>query len=175
MNGFAKTAAAALALVVLTAPAAGLSQAQVQTTAQTRSAARSVGASADAPIMWGADSVTYRPDGASLDGRAEILQGENRFRAERLDIATDAANAVTRVEASGEVFYVTPRETMRGDRAVYTPSNDTVVITGDVILTQGDNVMTGGRLTYNLRTETARMDGSSGGRVQGVFRPSRSN
>ena len=62
---------------------------------------------------------------------------------------------------------------MRGDAAVYDPSNDTVVITGDVILTQGENVMTGGRLTYNLRTEQAQMAGGSNGRVQGVFYPQR--
>lgn len=168
MNAIAHPAfAAALALAVVAAPSAGQGQQAPQ------NQARAVGASADAPVMWGADSVIYRPDGASLDGRAEILQGDNRFRAERLDISTDAANRVTRIEASGEVFYVTPRETMRGDRAVYTPADDTVVITGDVILTQGDNVMTGARLTYNLRTETARMQGPSGGRVQGVFHPGR--
>ena len=42
-------------------------------------------------------------------------------------------------------------------------------------LTQGENVMTGGRLTYNTRTEAAEMDGGGqNGRVQGVFYPERS-
>ena len=76
------------------------------------------------------------------------------------------------LEASGNVYFVTPEQTIRGDRAVYTPANDTIVLTGDVILTQGQNVMTGGRLTYTTRTEAAQMDGA--GRVQGVFYPSSS-
>ena len=129
--------------------------------------------SADAPVMWGADSVTYRPNGVTLEGRAELLQGDNRMRANRLNLTTNAGGDLTRIEASGDIYYVTPNETMRGDAAVYDPSSDTVVITGDVILTQGENVMTGGRLTYNLRTEQAQMAGGSNGRVQGVFYPQR--
>ena len=57
-------------------------------------------------------------------------------------------------------------------RGGHTPANDTIVLSGDVILTQGENVMTGGRLTYNTRTEAAEMDGGGqNGRVQGVFYP----
>ena len=149
--------AAALAAVVLAAPAV----------AQNRAS------SADAPVMWGADTVTYRTNGVTLEGRAELLQGDNRMRANRLSLTTDAGGDLTRIEAAGDVYYVTASETMRGDAAVYDPSNDTVVITGDVILTQGENVMTGGRLTYNLRTEQAQMAGGSNGRVQGVFYPQR--
>ena len=131
--------------------------------------------SADAPVMWGGDVFTYRPNGVTLEGRAELLQGDNRMRANRLNLTTNGEGDLTRIEASDDVYYVTPRETMRGDSAVYDPSNDTVVITGDVILTQGENVMTGGRLTYNVRTETAQMaGGGANGRVQGVFYPQRS-
>ncbi len=150
--------AALLAAAVLAAPAV---------------AQNARGASADAPVMWGADTVTYRTNGVSLEGRAELLQGDNRMRADRLNLTTDAGGDLTRIEAAGDIYYVTPTETMRGDSAVYTPSNDTVTITGDVILTQGENVMTGGRLTYNLRTEQAQMAGGSSGRVQGVFYPQR--
>ena len=152
--------AATLAVLALAAPAGS--------DAQTR------GSSADAPVGWGANSVTYRTDGITLDGAAEITQGLNRMRANRVSLSADASGALTRVEASGDVYYVTPNETMRGDSAVYTPSDDTVVVTGDVILTQGQNVMTGARLTYNLRTEQAAMNGGAGGRVRGVFYPQRS-
>lgn len=155
---FALPVAAAAALVLL--PGSGDAQSRA-------------GASADAPVMWGADNVTYRADGVLLEGRAEILQGDNRMRASRLNITADANGQLTRVEASGDVYYVTPAETMRGDSAVYTVSDDTVVVSGDVILTQGENVMTGGRLTYNLRTGEAQIAGGANGRVQGVFHPQR--
>lgn len=125
----------------------------------------------DQPIMWGADHVDRTTASLSLRGRAELTQGTNRIRADRVEGAvTDGA--LSRVEATGNVYFVTPEQTIRGDRAVYTPANDTIILTGDVILTQGDNVMTGGRLVYNTRTEAAQMEGGgSGGRVQGVFHP----
>ncbi len=123
------------------------------------------------PIMWGADEVSRTPTVLSLRGRAELTQGDNRIRADRVE-GTISNGDLSRVEASGNVYFVTPEQTIRGDRAVYTPATDTIVLTGDVILTQGQNVMTGGRLTYNTRTEAAQMDGA--GRVQGVFYPERS-
>ena len=123
------------------------------------------------PIMWGADEVSRTPTTLSLRGRAELTQGDSRIRADRVE-GTISDGDLTRVEASGDVYFVTPEQTIRGDRAVYTPANDTIVLSGDVILTQGENVMTGGRLTYNTRTEAAEMDGAGeNGRVQGVFYP----
>jgi len=122
------------------------------------------------PIMWGADEVSRTPTALSLRGRAELTQGQNRIRADRVE-GTITNGGLNRVDATGNVYFVTPEQTIRGDRAVYTPATDTIVLTGDVILTQGQNVMTGGRLTYNTRTEAAQMDGATGGRVQGVFYP----
>jgi lipopolysaccharide export system protein LptA len=124
------------------------------------------------PIMWGADEVSRTPAVLSLRGRAELTQGDNRIRADRVEAAVTDGD-LTRVEASGNVYFVTSSQTIRGDRAVYTPANDTIILTGDVILTQGQNVMTGARLTYNTVTEAAQMDGGAGGRVQGVFHPER--
>jgi len=129
------------------------------------------GNSADAPISYGADGMSRTPEGLSLRGRAELTQGGNRMRADTVT-ATTPNNQLTRVEATGNVYYVTPNETIRADHAIYTTANDTIVLTGDVILTQGKSVMTGSRLTYNVRTETAEM---GGGRVQGVFYPQGAN
>ena len=125
------------------------------------------------PIMWGADEVSRTPELLSLRGRAELTQGDNRIRADRVE-GTISGGDLSRVEASGNVYFVTPEQTIRGDRAVYTPANDTIVLTGDVILTQGQNVLTGSRLTYNVRTETARIEAGGQGRIRGVFYPSSS-
>ena len=123
------------------------------------------------PIMWGADEVSRTPTALSLRGRAELTQGDNRIRADRVE-GVVTGGVLSRVEATGNVYFVTPDQTIRGDRATYTPANDTIVLSGDVILTQGENVMTGARLTYNTRTEAAEMDGGGqNGRVQGVFYP----
>ena len=140
--------------------------------AQTRSSV------SNQPIGYGADTGELTNTAVSLSGRAEITQGATRLRANAIEGVRDASGALTRIEASGEVYYVTPNETIRGDRAIYTVSNATVVVTGDVILTQGQNVLTGGSLTYNVDTGQARIQGgaaTNGGRVRGVFYPQGAN
>jgi lipopolysaccharide export system protein LptA len=130
------------------------------------------------PIGYGADTGELTNTAVSLRGRAEITQGQSRLRANAIEGARDASGGLTRIEASGDVYYVTPTETIRGDRAVYTVSNATVVVTGDVILTQGQNVLTGASLSYNVDTGQARIEGGggqNGGRVRGVFYPEGAN
>ncbi|MFN5083602.1 LptA/OstA family protein [Brevundimonas sp.] len=123
-----------------------------------------------APIMYGANTGEYTPSGISLRGDAEILQGQNRLRAEAVEV-TMTNGAITRIEASGGVYYVTPNQTLRGDRATYSVSEGVVTVTGDVILTQGRNVLTGTVGTYNIDSGEARLSGGTGGRVQGVLYP----
>lgn len=138
------------------------------------SGAQNAASSANAPIMFGSDTVEYVGDTVTLKGRAELTQGSNRLRADSIS-GLNTQGGASRMEAVGGVYFVTPEQTIRGDRAVYTTADDTIVLTGDVILTQGQNVVTGSRLTYNVRTESARMDGAprgaAGNRVQGVFYP----
>ena len=124
-------------------------------------------------VAISADGGEYTPEGFALRGRAEVIQGENRLRANSINGFVTAGD-LNRVEAFGDVYFVTPDQTMRGDRAVYTLADEEVVVTGDVILTQGQNVLTGGRLVYNTRTETARIEGASNGRIRGVFYPQNS-
>ncbi|RZJ03399.1 MAG: LPS ABC transporter substrate-binding protein LptA [Brevundimonas sp.] len=137
--------------------------------------AQSRGSSANAPISFGANHGEYVGDTVTLEGAAELIQGQNRFRADRIS-GLNTQGGDSRIEARGNVYFVTPDQTIRGDNAVYTTANDTIVVTGDVILTQGQNVLTGSRLTYNTRTESARIEGGSGqgGRIRGVFYPQNS-
>ncbi|HZV84802.1 MAG TPA: LptA/OstA family protein [Brevundimonas sp.] len=134
--------------------------------------AQTPGSSSDA-VAYGADAGEYTPAGFTLRGRAEVVQGRNRLRADSINGFVNDGD-LRRVEASGNVYFVTPDQTMRGDRAVYTLASNEVVVTGDVILTQGQNVLTGGRLVYNTRTEAARMEGPANGRIRGVFYPQNS-
>jgi len=154
---------------VLKTVAIALALAAMPTLGEAQSAADST----NAPIMWGADTVEYVGETLTLRGKAELIQGSNRLRADR--ISGFSQTTESRIEASGDVYFVTPEQTIRGDRATYNTADDTIVLTGDVILTQGENVMTGSRLTYNIRTESARIEGGSSGRVQGVFYPERSS
>lgn len=117
------------------------------------------------------------------DGRVEITQADSRLRADHVTITHAAGGEgenkgwgeVVRIEASGNVYYVTPDNTVKGDTAVYTKAEDTMVISGDVILQQGKNVMTGTRLVAEVGNGVTTMDAaptaSGKGRVRAVIYP----
>ena len=157
------TAAAAAALL-MAVPAIGGAQTNQQA-APTPAITSGGGA-----VAFGADAGEVSPNGFTLRGRAEVIQEDNRLRADAIN-GYGSNNTLSRIEATGNVYFVTPEQTVRGDRAVYTIANDEVVVTGDVILTQGQNVLTGGRAVYNTRTRTARIEGGGNGRIRGVFYP----
>ena len=157
-----KILAGVAALTVLALPAVGDAQSPSRSMASNQ------------PIAFGADSGEQTAERITLRGRAEVTQGQNRIRADAITLYRKASGDPDRVEATGKVYFVTPTQSMRGDRAVYAIGTGEVVVTGDVVLTQGQNVLTGGRLTYNTRTQTARIEGSgAGGRIRGVFHPNR--
>ena len=138
---------------------------------------------------------------STWSGSAEVLQGTSRLRANVIHayfkkkaggaetgVSTKASGpigglpggpqsncgATERIEAEGEVFYVTPDQVARGDRAVYTADNDQIVMTGNVIVVQGKNVVHGDRLTIQVATRQAQMESEARGRgtpnrVRGVF------
>jgi len=121
---------------------------------------------------------------AILTGAAEVLQGTTRLRADTISVYTkskgvDASGqpscgGAERIVADGNVYYVTPDENVRGDHAVYTDANDQIVVTGDVVVVQGQNVARGNKLTIKVSTKQATMQSNATGagqpgRVRGVF------
>ena len=137
------------------------------------------------PVMvgsdtWHADSNTHTQ---YYDGRVEVTQADSRLRADHIVIVqqgvTHSGNEgwgdVISITATGNVYYVTPNETAKGDQAVYTKADDTMVITGDVILEQDKNVMAGTRLVAEIGAGQTHFDaapgGKTNGRVKGVFYP----
>ena len=122
-------------------------------------------------------------------GRAEALQGQTRLRADQLraimatkqavagapSLGTSACGELVRMEAEGQVFYVTAKDQrVRGDAATYDANAETVTMTGDVIAVQGQNVLRGSRMVFNTKTGEGRLTGGATGRNQsgrprGVF------
>jgi lipopolysaccharide export system protein LptA len=135
--------------------------------------------SAHGPIDIGAESSTYNNTTceSTWNGAVEVLQGDTRLRANAMHVfmshktATSADQAgcgnAQRIEADGNVFYVTPDQRARGDHAVYNADENLIVMTGNVILVQGKNVVHGDKLTIHTVTRAAEMQSSS--RVRAVF------
>lgn len=121
-------------------------------------------------------------------GDVEALQGGNRMRAEQINIyfaGSGGASAgapgrnwgpITRIEATGTVYFVTPQQTARGDRGVYEFGSNTVTLSGNVIVAQGKSVVRGDRLVVDVKSGRATMASAAkgrnaAGRVRGVFYP----
>lgn len=130
---------------------------------------------------------------AVFSGNVDAAQGDTRLRADQIEVffsenstssaATGGFGDVQRVLATGDVFYVTPSEVARGNRALYQITTETITMTGDVVLTRGENVITGSCLIANLTTGRSQINPPScaptdatastttGGRVRAVLFP----
>jgi lipopolysaccharide export system protein LptA len=156
-------------------------------------AAAQLATNSDAPVDITADEleVVNAECQAIWRGNAEALQDNARLRADVLRIFNTPGpakpggrgpncGAVQRMEAEGAVYYVTPQQRVRADRAVYEAGAETITLTGDVVAAQGQNVLRGNRMVVNTRTGAGHMEGSAkgrgkAGRPRGVFYPNKSN
>lgn len=147
----------------------------------------------DAPIDITADEleVVNSQCLAIYRGSAEALQDTTRLRAGTLRIyykqnpgaarpgqTGNCGAELDRIEAQGSVYYVTPQQRVRGDSAVYSNTNDTVTMTGDVVAAQAQNVLRGERIVFNINTGDATVVSNvkgrnKPGRVRSVIYPSR--
>jgi lipopolysaccharide export system protein LptA len=171
---------AALALTLAAAPAA----------AQSRH-------NSSAPIDFASDHIELqdRANRVLLTGSVRITQAEMTLTAARMTVTytgqiANGAPQVSRLDASGGVTVSRPEQTARSQYAVYDLNRRVITMVGGVTLRQGANVVSGGRLSINLDTGRATIDGSgvsgggaggtgvqnSGGRVTGRFSvPNRGN
>ena len=144
----------------------------------------------DAPINFGADHIELqdKANRAVLAGNVSVRQAEMTLNAQRMTVAytgqiVDGSPQVSRLDASGGVTVTRPDQSARGRYGVYDLNRRVITMLGGVTLTQGGNTVNGGRLTINLDTGRAVIDGSavggsaaagggvqsSGGRVTGTF------
>jgi lipopolysaccharide export system protein LptA len=110
-------------------------------------------------------------------GNVIVVQGDTKLRANQVRVLTVNGKA-DKISASGNVVVDSPQSgTVTGDAGVYSVGPRVVVMTGNVVLKKGKDVMRGAQLTINLNTNQATLGGGAkapgtvGGRVQGVFTP----
>ena len=196
----ARRSLAALALAALI-PAAGISGAEAQTPAPRKEKAASglgnLGGGGKEPIKIDADrlDVFDRENKAIFAGNVVAVQGDSTIRcssmtvrykrgkerkepgegAEAASQAERAAglseNGIQRVECAGPVTVVQKDQVATGDNAVFDQEAKRIVVTGNVVLSQCQNVTRGSRLVYDMNTGRANMDPVAGGRVSALFVP----
>ena len=136
--------------------------------AQTNINLGGIRADRSAPVEVAADSLTVDQDTgtAVFSGNVVIGQGDLRLSAGSVRVIYDEATGdITKLNASGGVTFVTATEAAEAQTAVYDLTSGTIVLTGDVLLTQGASALYANQMTVNVNTGTAQMSG----RVRTVF------
>lgn len=139
-----------------------------------------------APVDISADrgEAQDRNDRVIFAGNVVVRQQELTLRTARLTVAYSNDNGIdiNRIDASGGVVVTSPSETARGDFGVYDLDQGLITLVGNVRLDRGGSYLNGGRLTIDLDSGRAVMDGGlrgvsqGGGRVTGRFTvPKRTN
>lgn len=147
----------------------------------------------NAPIDFSADHIELqdRASRAVLAGNVAVKQAEMTLNAARMTVAytgevVGGNPQVSRLDAAGGVTVTRPDQRARSRFAVYDLNRRVITMLGGVQLMQGRNTVNGGRLTINLDTGRAVIDGSAvqgggatgssggatttrGGRVTGTF------
>jgi lipopolysaccharide export system protein LptA len=124
---------------------------------------------------------------ATFSGNVHVIQGDTDMRCRSLvvfyeDEGVQGAGAnpgirtaqpgpggnskIKRLEANGNVVVTQKDQTATGDKGVFDMRANTVTLLGNVVMSQGQNVLRGERLVVNLTSGVSRVEG---GRVQGLF------
>jgi lipopolysaccharide export system protein LptA len=154
-------------LVLLAAPAAAQSSAtDIFSGFQARSSD---------PVEVSAETLEVYEEGDQritvFSGGVTVTRGRTTLKAATITLYSSldstAADAFTRIEASGKVWVNSGDQTVTGASAAVDMASKTITVSGGVVLTQGSNVLTGTQLVVNLATGRARVEGST----RGVFSP----
>ncbi len=136
-----------------------------------------------APIEIVADTLEVRQaeNLAIFSGEVVAGQGTMRLTADLLTVIYAAeqsgtgvsadTGAIQNMRADGNVFLSNGAETAQGAWAEYDVASGIIRMGGNVVLTQGDNAISGESLVIDLNAGTGRIEGGAGGRVKSVFAP----
>ena len=141
-----------------------------------------------APIEITADTLEVRQSEnlAIFRGDVDAIQGDLLLKADMLIVHyrenkdTPEQPGISQIDVEGHVFISSPNETAQGERGVYDVDNKKIWLTGQVVLTQGNNIIEGDRLELDLVTGKSKVFSAASGegkreRVRGLFVPKKEN
>ena len=130
---------------------------------------------------------------ATFSGNVKVTQGDTAMRCKSLTVfyeqdGKDADKSksvavadpgpggqqrIKKLEARGGVVVTQKQQTATGDLGLFDMEGNTVTLSGNVVMTQGQNVLKGDKLVVDLTNGVSRVEsGKNGqGRVQGLFQP----
>jgi lipopolysaccharide export system protein LptA len=142
----------------------------------------------DKPVQIEAASLEVRDKEkmATFSGNVVVTQGDTTMKCKTLIVHYDTDSkssggmktaqpgpggnsSIKKLEALGGVFVTQKDQTATGDKGLFDMKSNSITLSGNVLITQNQNVLKGERLVVDMTTGAARVEG---GRVTGVFVPS---
>lgn len=123
---------------------------------------------------------------ATYSGDVVVVQGQTTVRSSTMTVhyvsnktgnsgaaATSAAgqNSIRKIDFEGPVSILSGTQSATSKFMTYDAQAETVTLTGNVIISDCDNVQRGERAVYDVKTGRATVDAGGKGRVQGIFTP----
>lgn len=138
------------------------------------------------PIEIESDSLEVKEaeNKAIFTGNVSVTQGPTLLRSGNMTVfyAKDGGSAATgssnieRLEVGGKVYVKSDKQIATGDSGTFDMKTEVLVLSGkEVILSEGKNVLRGCKLTVQMKSGQAQVDGCKGdgnGRVQMKLDPS---
>jgi|SRR5690348_6228942 lipopolysaccharide export system protein LptA len=160
----------------------------------------------DAPVQIEAATLEVHDKSktATFSGNVSVVQGDTTMRCrslvvfygQEIGIGESGAEATTgtavktplggskgaqnirRIEARGAVTVLTKDQSASGDLGIYDLKTKTITLSGNVVVSQGQNVIHGERVVVDTETGNARVESGSGagasapgGRVRALIQP----
>jgi lipopolysaccharide export system protein LptA len=126
-------------------------------------------ADSNLPIDITGDSLEIVDDVATWTGNVSAVQGEAILTAEKLVATLDDEGGFQTIDAVGAVRYSNGKEAITGSKARYDAGARSITVTENVIVTQGETVMSGGALVYWIDTGRINFTAPEGKRIRGIF------
>lgn len=121
-------------------------------------------------------------------GNVSVVQGETLLRSARMKVFYDSESGsvsagsaqIERLEVDGGVYLKSEGQVATGERGTFNMQTEVLELSGnEVVLTEGENVIVGCKLTVQMASGQATLesckDGGSGGRVRMLLTPDSQN
>jgi lipopolysaccharide export system protein LptA len=161
----------------------------------------------DAPVQIEAATLEVhdKTKTATFSGNVQVVQGDTTMRCRSLVVfygqevgigestgeatasagkspsgGTKGAQNIRRIEARGGVTVLTKDQSASGDLGIYDLKTKTITLSGNVVVSQGQNVIHGERVVVDTETGNARVESAGsgaganaagGGRVRALIQP----
>lgn len=116
-------------------------------------------------------SVDEASRNAVFTGNVVVIHPSVKVWAEKV-VAIYGAGGASDIEsfvATGAVKLETDEQTATGEKAVFTPADQMLRLTGNVQVVNSGGTVAAGELVVNMKTNVSTFTGAGGGRVTGVF------